>query len=259
MSPLATRCIFCGRITVDRRDICGAPGCKALKDARLQAERRRDEERRTADEELMRRHEAELRSVHGAAIPQSVVRARLPAYEQPAVPLPDERRADFLESVAHSIDRAFEDPREPEPELPKAAESQGPRIQAACASCRGACCRFGGTRAFLNPDHFRHYRRLHPGKGREEILAEYRARIPSVTCKDSCVFHTQTGCALPRDLRADVCNSWLCDGISRMLSAQPEGSPPLPVLSFCIRKDRPELARSTFFDGTSTTVLHDSR
>jgi hypothetical protein len=256
--PLPSRCLYCGRARAERRDICDAPGCRTLKAAALLSERRRRREQHAAVEELMRRHEAELRARHADAIPATVVRARLPAFEQTMGPLPEERRADFLESVKHSIERAFEDPRDPEPEVAKAEDPDGPLIQAACTSCRGACCRFGGTRAFLNPDHFRHYRRRHPGKSRDEMLEDYRKALPAMTCRDSCVFHTNTGCALPRDMRADVCNSWLCSGISRMLAAQPEGAPALPVLSFCIRKERAELVRSTLFDGRSTTVLHES-
>jgi len=216
--------------------------------------RREAKERRAAIEDLMRRRETELRALHGATIPALVLRAPLPAYEQTVEPLPDERRAEFLENLSRMIDEVGEVSQEPHPEVPKPAESQVPLIGGACASCRGWCCRNGGTSAYLTWNHFSKYLSRHPGKSKGEILAEYRNHIPTVTNRDSCVFHTATGCALPRDMRADICNSYLCDEVRRMLSAQPEGGPSLPVLAFPFRNDRPEPVRTTLIDGRSTTV-----
>ncbi len=31
------------------------------------------------------------------------------------------------------------------------------------------------------------------------------------TFVDSCVYHTKTGCCLPRTMRSDTCNEFLCD------------------------------------------------
>src|SRR5262245_1623681 len=101
------RCQFCGRKAVDlRRGICGRDGCRWLMAMRFQDQRRDRKERRTSIEMLIQDREAEIRARHGTEIPEAVIRAIVPAYEQTTEPLPDERRADFLEHLSKVIDDA---------------------------------------------------------------------------------------------------------------------------------------------------------
>jgi len=44
------------------------------------------------------------------------------------------------------------------------------------------------------------------------------------TFVNSCVYHTQTGCCLPRIMRSDTCNEFLCDTLielDRLLNKTP--------------------------------------
>jgi hypothetical protein len=42
-------------------------------------------------------------------------------------------------------------------------------------------------------------------------MSAYLSYLPEKTFKESCVYHTETGCSLPRDMRSHVCNDYLCD------------------------------------------------
>jgi hypothetical protein len=44
-------------------------------------------------------------------------------------------------------------------------------------------------------------------------VAAYVARVPAATVPGSCVFHGADGCGLPREMRSDTCNRYLCDGL----------------------------------------------
>jgi hypothetical protein len=188
-------------------------------------------------------------------VPERLLHARLPANEHTTVPLPPERRAAFEANIAEALDRALEDPDSPFPESPESPARHAALIGAACGACRGSCCRHGGDRAYLYPDHFRRYLRDHPGAGREQILAEYLSRLPTEAYHDSCVYHTTTGCALPRGLRANLCNTFLCGGLAEMLDAQDREPAPAPMLALCLRDHGADLVRSLVFDGQGRPLL----
>jgi hypothetical protein len=37
--------------------------------------------------------------------------------------------------------------------------------------------------------------------------------MPSVAYRDSCIFHGKKGCTLDRSMRADICNTYFCNGL----------------------------------------------
>jgi hypothetical protein len=46
------------------------------------------------------------------------------------------------------------------------------------------------------------------------LLRLYLNRVPSMAYRDSCIFHGKEGCTLDRSMRADVCNTYYCGGLS---------------------------------------------
>jgi hypothetical protein len=83
-----------------------------------------------------------------------------------------------------------------------------------CAVCQGFCCFYGATRhAFLDIETMRRFIDQHPGWSTNDVVAEYSRYLPVHHYETSCVYHTGTGCALPRDMRADICNSYECHGL----------------------------------------------
>lgn len=81
-----------------------------------------------------------------------------------------------------------------------------------CVQCGGACCAHGGTHnAFVDADVLARWQAAHPGSSTEDAVAHYLAQLPAVHIKHGCGFQTATGCALPRESRADVCNRYACE------------------------------------------------
>jgi len=177
------RCSYCARPAAPDEDTCEDPRCRSLRAGWIDG-RKRETERRTAIDRVGAEQERELRETHGPAVPERLLLARLPANEHTTTPLPDERRAAFEENLKGALDRALEDPDRPFPETPATPARHDALIGAACGACRGSCCRHGGVRAYLYPDHFRRYLRDHPGASREQIVSEYLSRLPAESYHD---------------------------------------------------------------------------
>jgi len=82
-----------------------------------------------------------------------------------------------------------------------------------CTMCKGGCCVSGKEHAYLSVFTMRNFMDHHPEANREEVLERYISRIQKVTIKNSCINHTETGCALPRSLRSAICNGYYCDPV----------------------------------------------
>jgi hypothetical protein len=246
--PEFRRCSYCSREALPSEETCSDPRCRQLRDEDHEA-RQAAVERRAEVERNLLRHERDLRTRPGTALPERVLLARLPANERRVVPLPEERRAAFATNIGAALDRAIDDPDRPVPESPEDSASQAPVIRSACTACRGSCCSSGGDHAFLYPDHFRRYLRRHPGRSRDELLADYLSRLPAAAYEDSCVYHHKDGCALPRELRANLCNSFLCADLRDLLDARAGQADAPPTLACCIRSFRTEVLRSALIDG----------
>lgn len=248
------RCLYCSKPAAEGEDTCEGENCRKVRAGHRES-KVRDTQRREEIDRNTRDAERALREGHGPAVPETLIRARLPANENSLVPLPEERRAAFADNIAFALDRALEDPDRPIPVTPETPAAHAGMVRGGCTACRGSCCRYGGDRAFLYPDHFRLLLRDRPGLSREQILSEYLSRLPERAYLDSCVYHTETGCALPRELRANLCNTFLCGGLEEMIAAQPAEGAPLPVLAFCVRGSASEVIRTSLFDVDGNPLL----
>lgn len=79
-----------------------------------------------------------------------------------------------------------------------------------CRMCQGHCCVAGRTHAFLSISTIRRVASEKPQLTPMQIVDEYVERIPQKSVVGSCVFHGEMGCVLPRGMRADMCNRFLC-------------------------------------------------
>jgi hypothetical protein len=161
----------------------------------------------------------------------------VPANERAVVPLDAPTRAGFLAHLAGLLDDVFlGEPRDNA--QPMSAEASDARAQAgdiagvpadgalssgmvagACTVCRGECCTAGGTHAFLRPDSITRVRaRLAESMpdDRRVIEALYAHHLPREHYDASCVFHDRSGCALPRDLRSNLCNRYQCGELAEL-------------------------------------------
>lgn len=88
-----------------------------------------------------------------------------------------------------------------------------------CGTCRGECCTAGGDHAFLRADSLIRVREQHPEANEGALLASYAAYLPTRHYRGSCVYHTTAGCALPRAMRSNICNRYLCGGLTQLKRA----------------------------------------
>lgn len=86
----------------------------------------------------------------------------------------------------------------------------------ACSICSGGCCGIGEEHAFLKKETIFYYMSGHPDQTPAQVQALYMRYLPEASFENSCVYHTQTGCALPRDMRSHVCNNYLCDSLIKL-------------------------------------------
>jgi hypothetical protein len=86
-------------------------------------------------------------------------------------------------------------------------------LGAACATCRGFCCRNGGERAYLSAERMQRYMTEHPTLAPDAVVDAYLQHVPERTTAGSCVYHGPQGCALPREMRSDTCNRFYCGAL----------------------------------------------
>ena len=107
--------------------------------------------------------------------------------------------------------------------LPESIPAMPDIIGASCGTCRGECCTAGGTHGFLHADSIRRVRAQLTDDG-ESVTAEsledrYASHLPARHYRGSCVFHTTAGCNLPRALRSNLCNRYVCGGLAQLTRA----------------------------------------
>ena len=213
-------CRFCGRKLSDAQGIAsGVCGRLECHDRMIQE----------AGQAILDRKHAKHREVTAevlAKVPDALAQATarlgggdatigvLPAQDDPVEPLPADRLARFREHLEFCAEFAFRDPV-PDQDL-SAREEQEPEEQpeaaGACATCQGWCCKTrGGDTALLLPGDFARYRQRNPSATKDEVIEAYLAHLPATSTRDGCVYQAETGCALPREMRQDICNSYYCD------------------------------------------------
>lgn len=231
--PGARACPICGRRIDpgDAADSCGEAYCREELESRLRRSRL-DLERREAKRAAAQAVEAALRK--DSAIPPGTVAAVLPAHDRPLVRPHPERRTLFAERLAGLMEDAAADPDGPTGDPPAKEAPSGPAdalARAVCTSCRGLCCRHGQEHAFLRPATLRRYLKAHPEETPAQALQSYLGRIPAESTQGSCLYHGRQGCTLPRSMRSDVCNRYLCDDLERLQKAVAGREDATPVLA----------------------------
>jgi hypothetical protein len=151
--------------------------------------------------------------------------------------LPARRRAAFEQHLRNNLAEArgrlaagdVSEPRYVEPTLesrsPAGLQAELALLGVGCAACRGSCCSKGHDHAFNSVDTMMQYLHAHPTDDDDSIVGRYMSWIGPRTMTGGCVFQQETGCSLPRDLRADICNRFYCDGLLMIRHRFSEGEP----------------------------------
>ena len=116
---------------------------------------------------------------------------------------------------------------------PRPAEADGPNATSAlpspaqvCGACGGHCCRLAREHhAFLDKNTMRRLLAARPDLAAGELPGLYLAHLPQRHVEDSCAFHGEAGCTLPREMRADLCNHYACEGLIKATAWLQQPSP----------------------------------
>lgn len=213
---------------------CGEPSCDR---ARSDEQRR---ERRARHGEILRaideRREAIGREA-GVARPEALATVIVPANRTRVVELPAHRKRRFREHLERVVAETFalREAGALPPGSPVAERGPEPHtdefrlLAGACATCRGKCCKQGGDRAFVDVPTIARYVEAHPDATAAEVIAAYVAPLGGRTYERACVFQGERGCRLPREMRARICNEYLCDGLLDLRDALAEGAEPRAI------------------------------
>ena len=147
----------------------------------------------------------------------------VPYQNRPLLPTTPKQQQRFWKQLDRLMDFAFRE----EPGVvrhDREDAEQGPLMDSACILCKGQCCLNGGpSNAFLEVEDIQRFRIRNPGATREDIRAAYAALMPEKTSVMSCVFHGEYGCTLPREMRSQLCNSFVCRGQSMLAQGAQAG------------------------------------
>jgi hypothetical protein len=201
------------------------------------------------------RAERELREELGGEIPGNAVRSILPANSDPVAPQDPSRRAHFTRHLAEIAEAAVLGkarlPADPV-EVESPADARASLSAGVCAACRGSCCRAGGDQAYLTEETMVRLLDAHPDWTLAQVMDAYLKHLPAEAVLDSCIYHSASGCGLPRDLRSSTCNRYLCGKLRNLQARLPENSPP-PVLA--VMFDGGKWARTALISETGVKVL----
>ena len=220
-------CVVCGRPLSAGElptQACATPACQraAVADrARHIYEQNQARDAALIQQEIQRATQLRDRvmSAFGLREPDMFPLVVIPASTARIVNLPKRRRRafrDHVDSLVSQADGLSEAPlatEESTSPLAVLASEVGAILGKACACCKGFCCGGGGDDAYLNVETIRRYRAANPDQRPSEVLAAYLERVGGRTVEGSCIYHQADGCALPRAMRADICNRHFCKAL----------------------------------------------
>ena len=160
---------------------------------------------------------------NGNAVDQILV---APSNTRRYINLAEKRRRKFRDSLYRELSEAMVS-SEPIERMPDHLETPNNLEGSICATCRGRCCRDGGDHAFIDAATLRRFMDTNQQLRPIDVANAYLERLPHRSYEDSCVFHTDTGCMLPREMRSKICNEFVCNpmkDIREEIDSIPSGS-----------------------------------
>ncbi len=262
-SPGRRTCAFCLRVLgpSSQGNHCGDERCRRALDLRKTAERARQID--AACEARLERHEAAVRRRLAGRLPADAPRVLLDHCAPSLVPLPRSRRFSFQAHLWGLVEQHEKNPSgpcgspadiDPERHMESLDPSLAPIAAVACAACGGICCLGGGgDRAFLNREILLRHREAHPGAAPEDFVGDYLGRVPSLSCENSCVYHTPRGCALPPEMRSLTCGQFYCGQLRAILDLCRRKGPDLVLLA--VRIERRKIHSSVLLSARGYEVV----
>jgi hypothetical protein len=94
---------------------------------------------------------------------------------------------------------------------------------AGCTACQGACCAQGAASfAFIGPRMMVRQHMRYPEKSEDDLIQHYMDQLPEAAAEGRCLYQGPMGCVLPREDRAQICNSFKCWSLKQALLIEAE-------------------------------------
>ena len=151
------------------------------------------------------------------------LRLTIPSGPDQSIDQIDERRQRFaahLQTLMTEVNCADEQIVTVDNQPPVAELPPDRLAQKLCQLCRGGCCPAGGDTAYLSAGTFHRVLSTQPDMDSSRLIERYLDLVPNQSMVNSCIYHTTQGCALPHDLRADICNEFCCSSLMSLMDAR---------------------------------------
>jgi hypothetical protein len=149
----------------------------------------------------------------------------VPLCDKRLVPVPQERSENLRKHLLETLRDVHQGNRRPTAIAPEPSGFVAAVVNAACSLCKGWCCRNGADDAFLDDRTLARHMAEDGDITDENIMRQYLDRVPLAAHQDSCIFHSKHGCTLDRKMRADICNTYFCGGLSAYMRAKAAPEP----------------------------------
>lgn len=266
LNQLQTRamCRFCGDPIIGghgSKDVCERPDCKraALHESLAEGQRQLEE----AFLQRMQRRKETLAANLGLP-PEALHMAQTPVNLKELIPLEETRKQSFQANLEALFDEllanaesnpntADEAPAEnpPPTQAPFTFNHTNEWLAQLCRNCLGWCCQTGDDHAYIKKETLLFQLTQEPTLTPQTLLQSYLNKIPNEAYKDSCLFHTNTGCALPAKMRSATCHHYHCGGLQKLIDAP---LAPEVAFVFAVATEKTQPRRLACFDQES---FHD--
>jgi hypothetical protein len=132
--------------------------------------------------------------------------------------LPEDRKDDFRDFLTALIRETLASSEDSTNDADAADYSRYDSLQNACpgeellcAVCKGACCNNGWHDAYIRKETILRYIANFPATHPDAVTRAYMANMADRAYEGSCVYHTEQGCCLPREMRSDTCVGFRCE------------------------------------------------
>lgn len=232
--PGKGKCIVCGRSITDREwqfyRTCDNWKCRNMRWRRQHADRERRNERVRRHNKSFEERVYVLRDraavLQGIENQESYTPALVPALQRALTRLPDVRRSALSDHLNGLIAEARKEPMVSTDErlfgaengvVPEMDSLSFSVAENACGTCRGFCCVNGRDHAYLTVETINHCWENYPQLEAHDVHSVFLSHIKEWTFENSCIFHSQNGCSLPRELRSNTCNEFGCHQLNQLL------------------------------------------
>lgn len=184
------------------------------------------------------------------SLPEAAHVFRFYGFDNNLEPVPEAAKAELRAALLVQAEEALATPLgEGEVAIERELHEPSSILAKACEMCVGGCCRRGqGSHAYLKAPTLRRLAKRMPNATAAQLVDHYVSQVPETHVADSCLFHSETGCALPREDRSHICNRYVCRFGRIIEASEPKmEADPGPVL--LVATDDGRVKRARILDG----------